>query len=86
MNNGSDGATSHMGLLGGWAANQGSCAPSSRTRPRRTASTALYDRLPGPRELVRFTAAEGANRNCEPMGMATRDQRIFDWLDRYLAA
>jgi S-formylglutathione hydrolase FrmB len=49
-------------------------------------SQALYDRLPGPTELVRFTAAEGANRHCEPMGMATRDQRIFDWLDRYLAA
>jgi hypothetical protein len=49
-------------------------------------SQALYVRLPGPRELVRFTAAEGANRHCEPMGMATRDQRIFDWLDRYLAA
>jgi hypothetical protein len=49
-------------------------------------SQALYDRLPGPRELVRFTAAEGANRHCEPMGLATRDTRIFDWLDRYLAA
>jgi hypothetical protein len=43
-------------------------------------------RLPGPRKLVRLTAAEGANRHCEPLGMATRDQRIFDWLDRYLAA
>jgi hypothetical protein len=49
-------------------------------------SQALYDRLPGPRELVRCTAAEGANRHCEPMGMGTRDQRLFDWLDRYLAA
>ncbi|HWD42461.1 MAG TPA: prolyl oligopeptidase family serine peptidase [Actinomycetota bacterium] len=49
-------------------------------------SQALYDRLPGPRQLVRFTAAEGANRHCEPMGLATRDLRIFDWLDRHLAA
>jgi S-formylglutathione hydrolase FrmB len=49
-------------------------------------SQALYDRLPGPRELARFTAAEGANRHCEPMAPATRDTRIFDWLDRYLAA
>jgi hypothetical protein len=49
-------------------------------------SQALYDRLPGPRELVRFTAAEGANRHCEPLALATRDRRIFDWLDRYLAA
>jgi hypothetical protein len=39
-----------------------------------------------PKQLVRFTAAEGANRHCEPMGLATRDMRIFDWLDRHLAA
>jgi hypothetical protein len=49
-------------------------------------SQALYDLLPGPRELVRFTAAEGANRHCEPMGLAVRDARVFDWLDRYLTA
>ncbi len=40
----------------------------------------------GPRDLVRFTAAEGANRHCEPMGLAIRDARLFDWLDHHLAA
>ena len=49
-------------------------------------SQALHDLLPGTKELVRFTAAEGANRHCEPMGLAIRDTRIFDWLDRYLAS
>jgi hypothetical protein len=49
-------------------------------------SEALYDLLPGPRELVRFTAAEGAGRHCEPMGLAVRDARVFDWLGRYLVA
>jgi hypothetical protein len=49
-------------------------------------SRALYNRLPGPRELVRFTAAEGANRHCEPIGLAIRDARLFDWLGRYLDA
>jgi hypothetical protein len=44
----------------------------------------LYDRLPGEKKLVRFTAAEGASRHCEPMGVALRDARIFDWLDGYL--
>jgi hypothetical protein len=90
-----------------------SCAPSSRTRPRRTPSTRRRGRrhhhppadhrargravlarpVPGPlrpparpKQLVKFTAAEGANRHCEPMGLATRDTRIFDWLDRYLTA
>jgi hypothetical protein len=49
-------------------------------------SQALYDLLPGPKELVRFTAAEGASRHCEPMGLAVRDARVFDWLGRYLQA
>jgi Prolyl oligopeptidase family len=48
-------------------------------------SQELYDRLPGPKELVRFTAAEGAGRHCEPMAPALRDARVFDWLDRYLS-
>ena len=49
-------------------------------------SQQLYDALPGPdKELVAFTAAEGANFHCEPMGQALADQRIFDWLDERLA-
>ncbi len=43
-------------------------------------SQRLHDLLPGERELVRFTAAEGAGRHCEPMGAAIRDARVFDWL------
>lgn len=48
-------------------------------------SQQLFDRLPGPKELVRFTTAEGAGRHCEPMAPALRDARVFDWLDRHLA-
>ena len=47
-------------------------------------SQKLYDMLGGTGQLVKFTAAEGANRHCEPMGVAVRDARIFDWLDTYL--
>lgn len=47
-------------------------------------SQALYDLLTGPRELVKFTAAEGASRHCEPLGLAIRDTRVFGWLDPYL--
>jgi hypothetical protein len=47
-------------------------------------SQQLYDRLPGEKELVAFTAHEGADRHCEPMGRALRDARIFDWLARYM--
>jgi hypothetical protein len=49
-------------------------------------SQQLFDLLPGPKELVRFSAAEGAGRHCEPMAPALRDARVFDWLDRYLAS
>jgi Prolyl oligopeptidase family len=47
-------------------------------------SQELYDRLTGPKELVAFTAHEGANRHCEPMGLGLREARLFAWLDRYL--
>jgi hypothetical protein len=40
--------------------------------------------LSGEKQLVSFTAAEGANRHCEPMGLGIRDARIYDWLDGYL--
>ncbi|WP_220377839.1 alpha/beta hydrolase family protein [Streptomyces inhibens] len=49
------------------------------------ASRRLYDALPGPKELVRFSEAEGAHLHCEPMGRALFEQRVFDWLDARLA-
>ncbi|MEV2274732.1 dipeptidyl aminopeptidase [Nocardiopsis sp. NPDC049922] len=48
-------------------------------------SQQLYDALRGPRELVRFTADEGADLHCEPMGRAVFEQRVLDWLDERLA-
>ncbi len=48
-------------------------------------SQQLYDRLPGPKELIQFTSTEGANRHCEPLACATRDARIFDWVEQHLA-
>jgi hypothetical protein len=45
----------------------------------------LHDRLEGPRELLRFTADEGASRHGCPLAPALRETRIFDWLERYLA-
>ncbi|MFE9255816.1 alpha/beta hydrolase family protein [Streptomyces sp. NPDC006879] len=49
------------------------------------ASERLYEALPGPKELVRFTESEGAQLHCEPMGRAVFEQRVFDWLDTRLA-
>ena len=40
--------------------------------------------LPGETELVRFTAAEGANYHCQPLARLLTEQRMFDWLDTKL--
>ncbi|HET9006119.1 MAG TPA: dipeptidyl aminopeptidase [Actinomycetes bacterium] len=44
-------------------------------------SRRLYDALPGPKQLVGFSADEGADRHCEPMARSLLEQRLFDWLD-----
>jgi hypothetical protein len=44
----------------------------------------LYDRLPGAKTLMPFTAHEGASRHCEPTARSLRETRIFDWLEGYL--
>jgi hypothetical protein len=49
-------------------------------------SQQLYERLNSPKTLIEFTAAEGADRHCEPLGSALREARMFDWLDGYLGA
>ena len=48
-------------------------------------SQRLYDLLEGPKELLPFSASEGAGRHCEPLAPALRDARIFDWLAGRLA-
>ena len=48
-------------------------------------SRRLYDALPGPKKLVPFTKAEGADMHCEPMARSLLEQRMFDWLDEVLS-
>lgn len=38
------------------------------------------------KELVRFTAAEGAGGHCEGLARTLYHQRVFDWLGETLAA
>ncbi len=47
-------------------------------------SERVYNALPGPKALVRFTEEEGSDGHCEPRSPAIRDQRVFDWLDEVL--
>ncbi|TDD87375.1 dipeptidyl aminopeptidase [Actinomadura darangshiensis] len=44
----------------------------------------LYDMLPGEKELVHFTEAEGAAGHCQPMARALAAQRFFDFLDDHV--
>jgi hypothetical protein len=44
----------------------------------------LCDMLPGERELVRFTEAEGAAGHCQPMARALAAQRFSDFLDDHV--
>ena len=48
-------------------------------------SQRLYDALPGPKVLVPFTKAQGADMHCEPMARSLLEQRMFDWLDETLS-
>ena len=40
----------------------------------------LYELLTAPKELVRFTVAEGAQYHCEPMSPQVRNETLYDWL------
>lgn len=49
-------------------------------------SKRLYEALTCPKDLVVFTAAEGADFHCEAKALGVRDQRVFDWLDGVLGS
>lgn len=45
---------------------------------------ALFEALGGPKQLLRFTAAEGAGGHCEMQNRSLLNQRVLDWLDEQL--
>ena len=44
----------------------------------------VYEALPGPKTLMRFTQAEGAGEHCEMMNRSLANRRMLDWLDATL--
>jgi hypothetical protein len=40
----------------------------------------LYDLLPGEKEIIRFTQAQGANFHCQPTGRQLTHTQMLDWL------
>ncbi|GAA4915841.1 prolyl oligopeptidase family protein [Actinomycetospora succinea] len=49
-------------------------------------SRELHDALPGTKEIVRFTAEQGANRHCEPMARGLVGAVMTDFLAAHLPA
>ena len=45
-------------------------------------ATMVYEKLFGRKQYAYFTAAEGAQYHCAPMAPQTRNQVVYDWLDR----
>jgi pimeloyl-ACP methyl ester carboxylesterase len=44
----------------------------------------IYDALQVPKEIVRFTAADGAENHCQSGALAYKDEVVFNWLDETL--
>ncbi len=54
--------------------------------PIATGASKLLEALNVPKELVSFTAAEGAGGHCESAARVLYHQRVFDLLDKVLEA
>jgi hypothetical protein len=46
----------------------------------------FFDALRGPKTLMRFTAAEGADGHCEMKNRSLLNRRVLDWLDEQFRA
>jgi pimeloyl-ACP methyl ester carboxylesterase len=53
--------------------------------PLAVGARALFDALRCAKELIRFTAAEGAGDHCEMGNRSLLTRRVLDWLDAVLA-
>jgi alpha-beta hydrolase superfamily lysophospholipase len=51
-----------------------------------TGAPALFEALRCPKQLIRFTAAEGASSHCEMGNRSLLNRRVLDWLDETFAA
>jgi hypothetical protein len=47
-------------------------------------SRQLADLVPGRADLISFTAEEGANYHCQPLGRLLTEERMFNWLEKFV--
>jgi dienelactone hydrolase len=52
--------------------------------PLAAGAPAFFEALRCPKQLIRFSAAEGAGEHCEMLNRSLLNRRVFDWLDRVL--
>lgn len=60
-------------------------ATAAENDPLSRGVAAAFERLACPKQLIRFTAAEGAGAHCEMGNRALLNRRVFDWLDDVFA-
>jgi alpha-beta hydrolase superfamily lysophospholipase len=53
--------------------------------PLAAGAQAFFDALRCPKDLIRFSAAEGAGSHCEMTNRSLLNRRVLDWLDAVLA-
>jgi dienelactone hydrolase len=52
--------------------------------PLAAGAPAFFEALRCPKQLIRFSAAEGAGEHCEMLNRSLLNRRVFDWLERVL--
>ena len=57
---------------------------SAENDPLAAGAQAFFDALRCPKDLIRFTAAEGAGDHCEMGNRSLLNRRVLDWLDTVL--
>jgi alpha-beta hydrolase superfamily lysophospholipase len=91
--NGADGLAAWFAEMARW--NVSECAgrircptlvTAAEDDPVAAGAQTLYDALECPKELMRFTAADGAGTHCELLNRSLLNRRVLDWLDATLAA
>jgi alpha-beta hydrolase superfamily lysophospholipase len=58
---------------------------SAENDPLGAGAQAFFDALRCPKDLIRFTAVEGAGDHCEMNNRSLLNRRVLDWLDTVLA-
>ena len=57
----------------------------AKNDPLAAGAQAFFDALRCPKDLIRFSAAEGAGGHCEMFNRSLLNRKVLDWLDTVVA-